>query len=69
MPCYFVYVYGLRRDKILFILLGDKFTILIVTDYKNTKYICDTIQKYSKKSCIIYDLVYCIGYELEAMSF
>lgn len=50
-------------------LIGDKFTILIVTDYKNTKYIRDTIRNYSKKSCIIYDLVYCIGYELEAMSF
>jgi len=48
---------------------GNVYTVIIITDYNNTKSIRDTIIKYSKKSFIIYDLFYLIGYELHAMLF
>lgn len=48
---------------------GNVYTVIVITDYNNTKSIRDTIIKYSKKSFVIYDLFYLIGYELQAMSF
>lgn len=50
-------------------LCGNVYTVIVITDYNNTKSIRDTIIKHSKKSFIVYDLFYLIGYELEAMSF
>lgn len=47
---------------------GNVYTVIVITDYNNTKSISDTIITYSKNSWIIYDLFYFIGYELQAIS-
>ena len=47
---------------------GNVYTVIVITDYNNTKSIRDIIMASSKKSFVIYDLFYLIGYELGNLS-